>query len=52
MTKPITIYPKKELYEKLKEQAQIQKRSMNNLILFVLEQSKLLSSVNAVNNLL
>jgi len=32
----ITIYPKKELKEKLDKEAKVQGRSLNNLILFIL----------------
>jgi len=33
----LTIYPEKELMEKIEKEAKKEKRSMNNLVLFILE---------------
>ncbi len=38
MNEAISIYPKKELIIKLKKEMEKQKRSMNNLILLILEE--------------
>lgn len=35
----LSIYPSPELLKKLEKEAEKQKRSMNNLILFILEQA-------------
>ena len=35
----ITIYPKTELYKKIEKEAEKQHRSVNNLILYFLEQT-------------